>query len=159
MTTQVLPLLDPARGAFWAWASPLAVLVILGGVVLADRLCEAYRDPAGVMAVVDLRTARRALARVDRLALDATVSGAAAYRHLMSVKTWATSDRHYGSPRRQAVVSAVLADALVQLAALGHGPARARIVEPVDGALACPGRYTQVLRRTDAVILYAENDN
>lgn len=166
MTTQVLPLLDPARGVFWAWFLPTAVITIVALAALVDYLLEQFRAPAGVLAVYSPGSARRALARVNRLDLESTASGAAAYRHLMSVKTWATSERHYGSQRRRAAVSALLADALAQLRALGHDPDGLRIVEPRDGILASPGRYAEsraagapllnVLSRTDATIWYVD---
>lgn len=172
MATQVFPLLDPARGAFWALVAPLAAVLIVAGVALLDHLREPHRDPAGVMAVYSLRTARRALARVGRLDLESSTAGGAAYRHLMAVRTWASSERHYGTRRRQAAVTDLLADASAQLDAMGRGPGGSatvrRIVEPRDGALAGPNRYAddrvpevpllQALSRRDSLIVHVDKD-
>lgn len=158
MTTQALTLPDN-RTLIIGSALPLAGVLIVALTALVDHLLERFRDPAGILPVVDLRTARRALARVARLDLESTASGAAAYRHLMSVKTWAAAERHYGRTRRRVVIAGVLNDAQSQLAAMGHpgdAPA-ARVVEPRDGALASPRRYVggapsfEAMRRPDAV--------
>lgn len=142
MTTQAipyLPVLDPSRGAFWALWAPLTVVALVALAALVDHLAEPRRNPTDVMAVYSLRTARRALARVDRLDIEDSAAGAAAYRHLSAAGVWLRAERHYGGRRRrrQAAIGALLADVGGRLAALGYDPETGRPamrqVEPRDG--------------------------
>lgn len=133
MTTQAmyLAVLDPSRGWFWLLWSLVALAALIAAAELADRLAEPRRDPTGVMSVYSLRTARRVLARVDRLDLESSAAGGAAYRHLATAAGWLQSERHRGGRRRQAALSALLADVAARLTALGYDPETG---DPATGA-------------------------
>lgn len=130
------------QAAVFSLAGLAAAALLLAVAILVDRLREPHRDPAGIVAVVDLRTARRALARAKRLDLQSGTTCAAAYRHLMGVRTWAAGERYYGTHRRRNAVRDVLTDANGQLTALHMAIGVHEILEPYDGPHLGAERYT-----------------
>ena len=76
-----------------------ALLLVLGAVIVWDRLREPRRDPARPMAVVDARTYRDAERRVRRLLAVGDTMHARTLMHAMCV--WLRSEVNTGRESRR----------------------------------------------------------
>ncbi|MBW4722403.1 hypothetical protein [Saccharothrix obliqua] len=89
-----------------ALTPPAAAGVVLGGVILWDRLREPHRDPAKPFAVVDARTFRDGRRRYDRLVAAGDWSHAHAVATAICV--WLRHERHHGRAARRRRLDAQL---------------------------------------------------
>lgn len=83
-----------------ALLGPAGIGLVLGVVILIDRLREPHRDPRRPCVVVDRRTFRDARRRVEKLAAAGDFSRA--WAGCVAICTWLKSERHYGNARRRA---------------------------------------------------------
>jgi hypothetical protein len=95
-------------------------LLVLAAVIAWDRWREPRRDPSGPMAVVDRRTLRDALRRVDRL--DPVTGRPAAVGHLTAARIWLRGEIHTGPKRRRAWAAGQLRQVEIKLLELGAPP-------------------------------------
>lgn len=86
--------------ALLAAAPPVAVGLVMGGVIAWDRLREPHRDLRRPIAVVDRRTFRDAHRRVEKLAAGGDFERA--WAGCVAICVWLKSERHYGGRRRRA---------------------------------------------------------
>lgn len=96
----------------------LAVLVMLAAIGW-DRWREPRRDPRRPMAVVDRRTLRDALARVDRLDLTDDRDRAVATGLLTGARKWLRYEFHTGPKRRRLWCTVQLRTVEVKLLEVG----------------------------------------
>ncbi|RJQ74190.1 hypothetical protein D5S17_23250 [Pseudonocardiaceae bacterium YIM PH 21723] len=86
--------------------TPAAVVLVVGAAITWDRLREPHRPLHRPVVVVDERTYRDACRRVDKLI--AVESWSAVYTATTAICVWLKSERHFGSRRRQARLTAAL---------------------------------------------------
>lgn len=89
-----------------AIAGPALIGAVIGAVILWDRLREPHRNLYRPVTVVDRRTYKDAVRRIERLA--SLGEWTKAHNGTVAILTWLNGERGLGSPRRKQWVAAQL---------------------------------------------------